>query len=523
MASLPEYLTDQTFEQILQRLLERLPSDWDKSEGSFVYDIMAAFALVLAQDADWAQQVLERSFAQTTFGDYLTLRAEEHGVIRKPATKATGIVTFTGTPGTHIPAGTRVSTASTETTPAVVFVTNADATISESGTVDVTVTAEQAGALGNVPAESILFLVEPIAGVTGVTNTAATSGGADEESDESLLARYLARVRNPSAGGNKADYVNWALEVQGVGGVSVIPVEDGPGTVSIYVIGDDKQPASQTTVDAVQDYIAPPHIITEEDSALIITGYGVSTDTTQTDATDGSTIKMVYDANGEGLVKRTSLENVLPQPGIWQARVKMKVDDTTETSTLVEVGVWNVSANAWAKKSPSNVEDSVITLSASQLSTSFVDKIVEFYWNGQDQIELRITRKQTDTTTTLLVDNVTYRSIFSKVDGSGKAPIGARVSVRPANAVLINIDATLTIMPGYNADSVKSAVVENLKSYIKSIAFADNNDVLYSRIGQAILDTTGVQDYSNLLVNGGTANVSIADNEVAVLGTVTLN
>lgn len=522
MASLPEYLTDQTFETILQRLLDQLPSDWDKSEGSFVYDIMAALALVLAQDADWAQQVLERGFASTTFGDYLTLRAEEHGIIRKPATKATGIVTFTGTPGALVPAGTRVSTASTETEPAIVFVTDTDATISESGTVDVTVTAEQAGASGNVPAGSIMFVVEPISGVTGVTNNAATSGGADEESDEALLERYLTRVRNPSAGGNKADYVNWALEVQGVGGVSVVPVEDGPGTVSVYIVDTDKKPASQSIVDAVQNHIAPPHIITEEQTTLTTSGYGVSTDT-QTDATDGTALKMIYNASGEGAAKRLDLGNVLPQPGIWQARVKLKVNNTSGTNTLVEIGVWNLSTGTWAKKSPSSTENAVVTFSASQLSTSFVEKIVEFYWNGQDRIELRITRKQTDTATTIWIDNVTYRSTFSKDDGSGRAPIGARVSVRPANAVLINVEATLSIMPGYNPDSVKSTVIENLKSYIKSIAFADNNDVLYSRVGQVILDTTGVQDYSNLLVNGGTSNVSIADNEVAVLNTVTLN
>jgi len=521
VANLPAYLTDQSFETILQRLLDQLPPDWDKSEGSFVYDIMAAFALFLAQDADWAQQVLERGFAQTTFGEYLTLRAEEHGVIRKPATKATGIVTFTGTPGTVIPAGTRVSTASTETEPAIVFATDVDAAIPAEGTVDVAVTAEQAGAAGNVPAGSITFLVEPVSGVTSVINANPTSGGADEESDEALRKRYLTRVRNPSASGNKADYINWALEVQGVGGVSVVPVEDGPGTVSVYIVDTDKKPASQAIVDAVQNYIAPPHVITEEQTALTTSGYGVSTDT-QADATDGTVLKMVYSASGEGTAKRLDLENVLPQPGIWQARVKLKVSSTSGANPLVEIGVWNLSANTWAKKSPSSTENAVVTFSASQLSTTFVEKIVEFHWNGQDQIELRITRKQTDTTTMLWVDNVTYRSTFSRDDGEGKAPIGARVSVRPANAVLINISATITVLPGYNAESVKAAVQANLDAYIKSLAFAPINDVLYSRVGQTILETTGVQDYANLTVNGGTSNIAIAENEVAVLGTVTL-
>ncbi|GAW28187.1 hypothetical protein ULO1_07570, partial [Carboxydocella sp. ULO1] len=37
MADLPEYLTDQNFETILQRMLDSLPDDLDKSEGSFIY------------------------------------------------------------------------------------------------------------------------------------------------------------------------------------------------------------------------------------------------------------------------------------------------------------------------------------------------------------------------------------------------------------------------------------------------------------------------------------------------------
>ncbi|KXS40991.1 MAG: baseplate j family protein, partial [Candidatus Frackibacter sp. T328-2] len=39
-------------------------------------------------------------------------------------------------------------------------------------------------------------------------------------------------------------------------------------------------------------------------------------------------------------------------------------------------------------------------------------------------------------------------------------------------------------------------------------------------IGSNILDSEGVIDYTNLLVNGGTSNVSIGDEDVAELGNV---
>lgn len=367
MADLLEYLTEQTEEAIRQRMLDRLPSDLDRSEGSFAWDALAPVAIELAQAAIWAQEVLRRGFAQTTFGAYLDLRAEEHGLTRRPAVAATGAVTFTGTAGTVIPVGTRVSTASTTAAPAVVFRTIEAATIPESGSVAVRIEAEVPGASGNVAAGTIRFLAASVPGVTSVTNAEPTTGGADEEDDESLRARLLQRVRSPSASGNRADYVRWALEVPGVGWVSVIPVRDGPGTVSIAIIDMQGQPASPELVQAVQNHIAP----------------------------DGPL-------------------------------------------------------------------------------------------------------------------------------GGGLAPIGADVRVEAATAVLIHVSATLTVAEGYNPDSVRSAVAENIRAYLRSLAFAEDNDVRISRIGQAILDTPGVLDYTDLTVNGGTSNIEVGPQEVAILGVVDL-
>ena len=44
----------------------------------------------------------------------------------------------------------------------------------------------------------------------------------------------------------------------------------------------------------------------------------------------------------------------------------------------------------------------------------------------------------------------------------------------------------------------------------------------YAQIAAAILSAPGVEDFANLTVNGGTANIAIADRKVAVLGEVTV-
>lgn len=539
MATLPEYLTEQTEATIRQRMLDSLPADLDKAEGSYIWDSLSPAAIELALAATWAQEVLRRAFASTTFGSYLELRCEEHGLTRRAAVKAVGQVTFSGTAGTVISQGTRVSTAADPVAGAAAmeFVTTATAGIDASGSVAVSIEAVEAGALGNVVAGAITVLPMPVPGVSAVTNTAPTSGGVEAEDDASLLARFLQKARNPSTGGNKADYARWALEVAGVGGVVVIPVENGAGTVGMYVLGTDKKPASQALVDDVQCYIAPAHRLLHEESKFAIGGAGVSLDYTQADAVNGVAIKMVYDTLGTGLATEANLHAYLPQAGIWMVRPHFKIDSNAGTVDLVEVGVWNVSAAAWAKKSASSAEDAKVVVAASSLPTSLAltgtaDPLVDarnwpisldFYWNGQDYLELRITRLQTDQTTILWLDNAAYISTFSMITGEMQAPIGARVTVRPAIGTQVTVTATLTISSVYDPTAVRVAVTQNIQKYFEGIAFQADNDVRYARIGTAILDTPGVLDYSNLLVNGGTANIVVAENEVAVLGTVTLS
>lgn len=259
MTTLPGFPEgEHSYDQILARMLASLSSRYDKTEGSTLYDILAAAAIEMAMSAVWAQQALERGFAQTTFGEYLTLRAEEHGIIRRAATTATGTVTFTGIEGAKIPAGTIVSTASSETSAAILFETTSEVTILVGGTtVDSPISAVEAGVTGNVAAGTIVFMAESLSGISSVTNAAATTGGTDEETDASLLNRYLTRVRSPGTSGNKSDYLNWALEVDGVGAAQVVPIWNGPGTVKVILIGTDKTPAGASVVTAAQNYIAP--------------------------------------------------------------------------------------------------------------------------------------------------------------------------------------------------------------------------------------------------------------------------
>lgn len=368
--NLPEFLMEETEDVILDRMLERVPDDIDKNEGSYIYDALAAAAAELVQMKMDMNSFLERGFASSTFGDYLDFRCQEHGLSRKPAVKAEGQVVLTGKTGVVISQGTVVATSADAAlgAAAVEFVTQQDAVIPAEGQATVDIKAVTFGRSGNVLANTIIVLARPINGIESVNNTKATSGGEDTEDDASLLARFLAWVRSPSTSGNVADYTNWAMEVAGVGDVRVIPLWNGNGTVKVILVDKNKQPAAQSVVDAALTYIAHP-----------------------------------------------------ADPG------------------------------------------------------------------------------------------------------KGKAPIGATVTVTAATAVDIDVSATISLTGSKTVAEVKADFEKDMTDYLKEIAFSSDPTVRYVRIGSLLLDTSGVRDYSNLLVNGGSSNIVINEDQVGVKGTVTLN
>jgi uncharacterized phage protein gp47/JayE len=536
----PIYLDPlQTTEAAIRaRQLARLPGDLAANEGDFPREPIDAATPEFALIAIALEEALRRGFAETTFGIHLERRAAEHGLdpVRIAAVASKVTIRFTAPAGTVIPIGTRVSTAATASVPAQVFATDVQATIAVGQTtVDVAATAEVAGTRGNVGAGQLIFLATPVAGVTAVTNPAGATGGADQETDAALLVRYLAKVRSPSAGGNRADYVNWALAVAGVGGVNVsFPGEGTPavenGGVRVSLIGSNKTPASLAVQDAVLTAIVDPRRLGPyQAEAFAISGNGVTIDATQGDD-DGNSAKMVYDAAGNGQITHQNLHQQLAQPGIWMVRPRAKVSSAAGATPFFRVGVWNLATGNWAKSSPSAADGTAVRdYRANELAVAFPDATyellwpsVDFYWNGQDALEARIIRLQADNATQVWVDVVRYRSAFSSDVGVGKSPAGARVQVTAAAPIAIAVAATLTYKPGYVKANVDAAVSAALDAYLKSLAFTVNNDVQYARIGTTILDTPGVQDYTGLTVNGGAANIVVTAEQVAVLGVVTL-
>lgn len=235
---------DKTSESLLSSILARILAGVSKQEGTFSYDVSSAFSVELAIAYTQLERVLRLGFADTSSGTYLDQRADEHGVTRKAAIKATGEVTVTGSNGAIIPQGSVFATGN-----GTRFVTTVAAMIIGTSC-NVAIEAETAGAAGDVAAGTITVIPVSISGVSSVANADATTSGSDVESDTDLLTRLLQRVRNQGTSGNSAHYKQWATETNGVGDAKVYPLWNGAGTVKVVLLDPNKRaPVAQVVTD----------------------------------------------------------------------------------------------------------------------------------------------------------------------------------------------------------------------------------------------------------------------------------
>jgi len=143
-------------------------------------------------------------------------------------------------------------------------------------------------------------------------------------------------------------------------------------------------------------------------------------------------------------------------------------------------------------------------------------------WNGPNTVKVIIIDSDRKPASQTIVDAVQeHLDPKSSGLGEGVAPIGAVVTVVSANGLTVDVSADVVPAAGYTKEQVEANVAASLTEYFRSIAFRESI-VSYARVGAAILAAEGVADYSNLKINNGTLNISIGDNEVAVLGDLSL-
>ena len=212
----------------------RLPGLLVRVRRSLVGVINRVVAAGLSTLYQYAEYLNRQAWPDQCDVEWLDTHGARWGVPRTPATAATGKVTFGGTDGAVIPAGSQV-----QRVDGAVYLTQAAAMIVMGGAV-VSVKAAAAGQAANAALGVGLTLTSPITGVSSAaTASSALSGGTDIEEHEPYRARILQRIRRTPQGGSVDDYVRWAKEVPGVTRVWVYPLEQGAGSVVVRFVRDN--------------------------------------------------------------------------------------------------------------------------------------------------------------------------------------------------------------------------------------------------------------------------------------------
>ena len=231
-----------TYEEILQRCLDRIPNTIDKRQGSIIYDALAPCCVELAQMYIELSGVYDQVFIDTAVGEALDKLVEQNGVKRKDATYALRKGEF----NMVVPVDNRFSDG--ENTYIVIE--------NIAGTNNSILRCEQAGSVGNGYYGSLT----PITYLQGLTKAELTDiidMGDDIESDEDLRVRYMESVTAPQFGGNVSDYQNKVKSLIGVGGCKVIPIWNGGGTVKLIITNTQGGVPTSSLVNDVQEAVDP--------------------------------------------------------------------------------------------------------------------------------------------------------------------------------------------------------------------------------------------------------------------------
>lgn len=146
------------------------------------------------------EETYNSRFVDTAVGTSLYNLGKAIGLSLLPAQKASGYVTFTGTPGTAIPTGFLVRTVA-----GLQYAVLTDGRIGAEGSVTLPVQAVETGADYNVEVGRVNQITNPLDGVGSCTNQVVIDGGQDRETDEEFRDRYAQSV--DYAGGVNADAI----------------------------------------------------------------------------------------------------------------------------------------------------------------------------------------------------------------------------------------------------------------------------------------------------------------------------
>lgn len=199
-----------TYEDLLNRMLDRFSNKLDKREGSVIWDTHSPTAIELKNLYIALDYIIQEAYGDTATRDFLILRCKERGIVPYPATHAV----LKG-----------------EFVPSTIDVTGKRFNI---GQINYVVTEKLQDGVYKVQCETegeegnrylgAMIPIEYINGLETADLTEVLVPGEDEEDTEELRKRYFASFEESAFGGNVKDYLEKTNAIPGVGCTKVTRV-----------------------------------------------------------------------------------------------------------------------------------------------------------------------------------------------------------------------------------------------------------------------------------------------------------
>ena len=348
--SLPDisFIDNKTIDQVRQEMVADYESFISEATGQTVslerssvhrMELYAAAAQIF-QAMQYIDRQGKQSILKYSYSDFLDNLAAFKGVTRTPATAATTTVRFTLSAerdtATGIPQGTRVSTAGS-----IYFATDVYAEIpAGSTTVDVPATCTVAGTDGNgLAIGELTTIVDPIPYVASVSNTTATEGGAEIESDDDLAERVFLAPGAYSTAGPEDGYIYHAKAYSPAVGDVVATSDQEAGTVDIVFIMADGSTPGEEMIEGMEGYMRSKDIRPMSDLVRIAAPEEVQ-----------YTINLTYYINRSDSAKAVTIQAAVAQAvedyKTWQRAIGRDVNPSQLTHMVMEAGAKRVTVTA---------------------------------------------------------------------------------------------------------------------------------------------------------------------------------
>lgn len=348
--SLPDisFIDNKDIDQVRQEMVADYESFISEATGQTVtlerssvhrMELYAAAAQIY-QAMQYIDRQGKQSILKYSYSDFLDNLAIFKGVTRNPATPATTTLRFTLSAerdtATGIPQGTRVSTAG-----AIYFATDVYAEIpAGSTTVDVPATCTVAGTDGNgFAAGELATIVDPIPYVASATNTTATEGGAEIESDDDLAERVFLAPGAYSTAGPEDGYLYHAKAYSAAIGDVVATSNQAAGTVDIVFIMADGSTPGEEMIEGLEGYLQGKTIRPMTDLVRVAAPQEVT-----------YTINLTYYINRSDSAKAVTIQAAVAQAvadyQTWQRAIGRDINPSQLVRMVMDAGAKRVTVTA---------------------------------------------------------------------------------------------------------------------------------------------------------------------------------